>query len=101
MLSANQDIVDLNLFWLIKAREIARFNREKAAVVLGLDARLLEEIAQLSLGDLNTMAQADVLLFRPRFRPVLWRQMIERVHSPTPSVRLQTLLMAAGDVSDR
>ena len=61
MLSANQDIVDLNLFWLIKAREIARFNREKAAVVLGLDASLLDEISRLSLGDLNAMAQADVL----------------------------------------
>jgi hypothetical protein len=101
MLSANQDIVDLNLLWLLKAREVARSNRKKAAVVLGLDARLLEEISQLSLGDLDTMAHAGVLLFRPRFRPGLWRRMIERTHSPSLAVRLQTLLTAAREQADR
>jgi len=101
MRSANQDIVDLNLLWLIKAREIARFNRTKAAVVLGLDASLLDEISQMSIGDLNTLAHAGVMLFRPRFRSVLWRQMIKRAHSPSLSVRFHALLMAAGEVSDQ
>jgi len=101
MLSANQDIVDLNLSWLIKAREIARFDREKAAVVLGLDASLVDEISQLSISDLNTMAHAGVMLLRPRFRPGLWRKLIEQAHSPSLSVRLQTLLMAAREVANR
>jgi len=101
MLSANQDIVDLNLLWLLKAREIARFNREKAAVVLGLDASLVDEISQLSLGDLDTMAHAGVILFRPRFRPGLWRKLIEQAHSPSLSVRLQTLLTAAREVANQ
>jgi len=100
-MSAKQDIVDLNLFWLLKAREIARFNPEKAAVVLGLDASLMDKISQLSLGDLDTMAHAGVILFRPRFRPGLWRKLIEQAHSPSLSVRLQTLLMAAGVVADQ
>ncbi len=101
MLSANQDIVDLNLLWLMKAREIARFNREKAVVVLGLDASLVDEISQLSLGDLDTMAHAGVILFRPRFRLGLWRKLIEQARSPSLSVRLQTLLTAAREVADR
>jgi hypothetical protein len=101
MLSANQDIVDLNLLWLLKARGIARSNRKKAAMVLGLNASLLDEISQLSLGDLNTMAHAGVLLFQPRFRPRLWRQMIEQAHSPSLAVRFQTLLTAAREVTDQ
>ena len=71
MLSANKDIVDLNLLWLLETREIARSNRNKAAMVIGLNASLLDEISQLSLGDLNRMAHAGVLLFQPRFRPGL------------------------------
>jgi len=100
-MSAKQDIVDLNLIWLLKARDIARSNRARAAVVLGLDAGLLDEISQLSLGDLNTMAHAGVILFRPRFRRGLWRKLIEQAHSPSLSVRLQTLLTAAREVADR
>ena len=101
MLSANQDIVDLNFSWLLKAREIARFDREKAAVVLGLDASLVDEISQLSISDLNTMAHAGVMLFRPRFRLGLWRLLIKQAHSPSLSVRLQTLLTAAREVANR
>ncbi len=101
MLSANKDIVDLNLLWLLETREIARSNRNKAAMVLGLNASLLDEISQLSLCDLNTMAHAGVLLFQPRFRPSLWRRMIEQAHSPSLAVRCQTLLTAASEVADQ
>jgi len=101
MPTADQDIVDLNLIWLVKARELARSNRTKAVVMLGLDTRLVDEFSRLSIGDMNTMAHAGVMLFRPRFRSILWRQMIERGRSPTVSIRLQTLLMAAEEISDR
>ena len=97
----DQDIVDLNLFWLVKARELARANREKAVVVLGLDANLMNKFTLLSIDDLNTIAHAGVLLFRPRFRPILWRQIIARGGHPNLSDRLQTLLMAVGEQSDR
>ena len=95
--TTDQDIVDLNLFWLIKARELARVNREKAAVVLGVDVGLIDLFSDLSIAELNTLAQAGVLLFRPRFRSTLWRQLIEWGRSPALSVRLQTLLVAAGE----
>ena len=101
MPTADQDIVDLNFFWLIKTRDLARHNRAKAAMVLGLDAKLLDAFSRLSIGDMNTMAHAGVMLFRPRFRPVLWRKLIEPGGSPSLSVRLQTLLMAVGEISDR
>jgi hypothetical protein len=95
--SVDQEIVDLNLFWLIKARELAKTNREKAVVVLGLDAGLVDQLALLSIDELSTIATAGVLLFRPRFRTTLWRRIIARGSRPSLSVRLQTLLMAAGE----
>ena len=97
----DQDIVDLNLFWLIKARELAKANREKAVVVLGLDASLANKFTSLSLDELNAIAHAGVLLFRPRFRPTLWRQIIARGSHTSLSDRLQTLLIAAEEQSDR
>jgi len=97
MPSADPEIVELNLLWLIKARELARDNRETAVVLLGLDVNLLAAISRLSLGDLNTMAQSGFMQFQPRFRSALFRQLIERGSSSSLSVRLQTLLMAAGE----
>ena len=94
---ADQDIMDLNLCWLIKARELARENRQKAAVLLGVEPALLGLFARLSLGELNTLARAGVLLFRPRFRSTLWRQCLEGPSPPPLSARLQTLLLAAGE----
>ncbi|MCB1760544.1 MAG: flagellar transcriptional regulator FlhD [Gammaproteobacteria bacterium] len=95
----DREIVNLNLFWLIKARELARDNPGKAAVVLGLDAGLVNKLTALNLDDLNRIAHAGVLLFRPRFRLALWRQLINRDNTPSLSIRLQTLLMAASEKS--
>ncbi len=61
----------------------------------------MDEFSRLSLGDMNTMAHAGVMLFQPRFRSNLWRQMIEQGNSPTLSIRLQTLLMAAEEIAGR
>jgi hypothetical protein len=91
------DIVELNLLWLTKARELAKVNRENAVVVLGLDARLLEALSRLSLGDLTTMAESGVMQFQPRFQSVLLRRLIEPGGSPALSIRLHTLLLAAGE----
>jgi hypothetical protein len=101
MPAADQDIVDLNLFWLIKARELARHNRKKAAVVLGVDPGLLALFSRLSIGDLNTLARAGVMLFRPRFRSALWRALLASAASPALSVRLHTLFLAAGEQPER
>jgi len=97
MLNTDPEIMELNLLWLIKARELARENREKAAVVLGLDAKLLEAISRFSLSELNTMAQSGVIEFQPRFRSALLRRLIEQGSTPASSIRLQSLLMAAGE----
>lgn len=97
MSRTDTDIVDLNLLWLTKARELARANREKAVVVLGLDARLLEALSRLSLGDLTTMAESGVMQFQPRFHSAHLRRLIEPGGSPALSVRLHTLLLAAGE----
>jgi len=93
MPSADPEIVELNLLWLIKARELARMNREKAVVVLGIDIKQLESLSMLSLGDLITMAESGVMQFQPRFRSVLFKQFIERGNSSSLSARLHTLLI--------
>ncbi|MCB1831220.1 MAG: flagellar transcriptional regulator FlhD, partial [Gammaproteobacteria bacterium] len=52
MSASDPDIIDLNLSWLFKAREMARSNQETAAVVLGLDQAVVIHIARLSLQDM-------------------------------------------------
>ena len=95
MPAADLDVVDLNLLWLIKARELAESDPDKAVIVLGLDAGLVSELSTLSLGELASIASSGVLQFRPRFRSLLWQHILERRGSASISVRLQTLLMAA------
>ncbi|MCB1860386.1 MAG: flagellar transcriptional regulator FlhD [Gammaproteobacteria bacterium] len=95
MPAADLDVVDLNLLWLIKARELAESDPDKAVIVLGLDADLVSELSTLSLGELASIASSGVLQFRPRFREALWQHILERRGSASISVRLQTLLMAA------
>ena len=100
-MTTDQDINDLNLFWLLKTRDLARQNRVKASVVLGLDISLVDEFARLSIGDMNTMAQAGVMLFCPRFRLVLWRELAKCRGAPSLSVRLHTLLSGVAEITDQ
>ncbi len=101
MPASDPDMIELNLSWLFKAREIARFNQETAAVVLGLDPSAVVHIAQLSLQDLNSIAHAKVMVFHPRFHPGFWGEMIGNRNWDAYAVQIQTLLMAATEATQR
>lgn len=100
MSASDPDMIDLNLFWLVKAREMARFDHETAALVLGLDQAAVVHIAHLSLQDLNAIAHAKVMIFQPRFHPRFWGEMIKNRNWDTYSVQTQTLLMAAEEEAE-
>ncbi len=101
MQEADQDIIDLNLSWLFKARELARSNHTKAAIVLGFDETVAKRISRLSIDELRSIARSGVMLFQPRFHQKFWGEIFEDDHRTSLSIRFQTLLMAAKDASDR
>ena len=95
MQAKDQDIVDLNLSWLLKARQCARFNREKATVILGLEKDVTDRVSRLSIGDLNAIARSGVMVFQPRFHSMFWREITESGNASSLAVRVHMLLMAA------
>ena len=101
MQEADQDIIDLNLSWLFKARELARSNPKKAAVIFGFDEALAEKISRLSIEELHSIARSGVLVFQPRFHPKFWHEMLEGTHGTSLGIRFQALLMAADKASDQ
>ncbi|WP_029131773.1 flagellar transcriptional regulator FlhD [Sedimenticola selenatireducens] len=101
MPASDPDILDLNLSWLFKAREMARSNQETAAVVLGLDRSVVIRIARLSLQDMNAIARSKVMVFHPRFHPKFWSETLGNRSWAAYAVQIQTLLMAADEATQR
>ena len=101
MPTSDPDIIDLNLSWLFKAREMARSNQETAAVVLGLDQAVVIHIARLSLQDMNAIARAKVMVFHPRFHPKFWGETTKNRNWAAYTIQIQTLLMAANEATQR
>lgn len=62
------EIYELNLAWLIKARELARENPILAEVTMGIgDIEMGSALSQLSIKDIQRIAQSGWLCFSPRF----------------------------------
>jgi len=101
MQEADKDIFDLNLLWLFKAREFARSNRTKAAVIFGFDEATTEKISRLSLKQLHRISRSGVMVFQPRFHPRFWHEMLEDGEDTSVGIQFQTLLMAINDVSNQ
>jgi len=79
--ACDTEIYELNLTWLIKARELARENAILAELMMGIaeeDMRL--EISQLSNEDIQHIAQSGWLCFSPRFTAHFIRSVTRRQH---------------------
>lgn len=75
------DINELNLAWLIKARELARENPLLAELTMGIsDEALRSAISQLSIEDIRHIAQSGWLCFSPRFTTNFIQTMSTRQH---------------------
>ncbi len=101
MQEADQDIVDLNISWLFKARELARSNHTKAAIIFGFDEVIAEKISRLSIEELQGIARSGVMVFQPRFHPKFWHEIFDGGHGTSLGIRFQIVLMAAEEASDQ
>ena len=100
MQEPDKDNFDLNLLWLIKAREIAKSNQTKAAIIFGFDEAVADKISRLSLEQIHRIARAGVMMFQPRFHPKFWHEMLTDNEGISAGTYFQTLLMAANDLSN-
>ena len=97
----DQDVVDLNLGWLVTARDLSRNDPQKAAIVLGIDEARMALLSHLTLQELLTIARSGILLLRPRFRPEFWIDLIVDCRRPSPVIRLQALVLAIEEAGER
>lgn len=75
------DIYELNLAWLIKAREVARDNALLAELMMGIAGEELRSaLSQLSIDDIQSIAQSGWLCFSPRFTAPFIQSMNARPH---------------------
>lgn len=73
----NTDIYELNLGYLIKAREMVMSGRPHQAMVkLGLTPDAVRLLPAIPIRRLQTIAQRDMLCFAPRFAPGCWREIL-------------------------
>jgi hypothetical protein len=93
------EIRTLNLMWLLSARELARSDADKAALVYGLDQHLRTLLRDASLVMLRDLAASGVLLFRPRFRSPMLKERLEDTGRSTLGLELQTILLAAEEIA--
>lgn len=75
----DDEIYELNLFWLVKARELARDNSHNARLMMGLtDDELRLALGQLSTEDIHRIARSGWLCFAPRFTSRFITQLTNR-----------------------
>ena len=99
MQTPDQDIIDLNLAWLITARQMTLSDRDKAAIVLGLDEVEMAWLSQVSLDELFAIARAGIMVLHPRFQPGFWHDPIGDGQELSPATLLHSLLIAAEEAS--
>ena len=75
------ELYKLNLAWLIKARELARENPMLAELMMGIsDEEMRSALSQLSIQDIQHIAQSGWLCFSPRFTSKLIQNVTARQH---------------------
>ncbi len=75
------ELYKLNLAWLIKARELARENPMLAELMMGIsNEEMCSALSQLSIQDIQYIAQSGWLCFSPRFTSKLIHNVTARKH---------------------
>jgi len=75
------ELYKLNLAWLIKARELARENPMLAELMMGIsDEEMRSALSQLSIQDIQHIAQSGWLCFSPRFTSKLIQNVTAQQH---------------------
>jgi len=77
----DEELYELNLTWLIKARELARENSILAELTMGIgEDKMRIALSQLSIEDIQHIAQSGWLCFSPRFTTNFIQSMTTRTH---------------------
>lgn len=79
--ACDTEIYELNLAWLIKARDLARDNSIFAELMMGISNEAMRlALSQLSIDDIQQIAQSGWLCFAPRFTAHFIHDMTSRSH---------------------
>jgi len=77
----DEELYELNLTWLIKARELARENSILAELTMGIgEDKMRIALSQLSIEDIQHIAQSGWLCFSPRSTTNFIQSMTTRTH---------------------
>jgi flagellar transcriptional activator FlhD len=91
----DRDLYELNLTYLLKARELLLSGQEhKAYVTMGLSRDAAAQLKRLPISRLKELAASNVLCFSMRVPPQYWKDLAEW-HEEAPlseSLRVQLLM---------
>jgi len=76
------DIYQMNLSWLIKARELAKVDSVLTELMMGIDDELCQALKALTIDDIQHIAQSGWLCFAPRFSKAFIQSLIANSHEP-------------------
>jgi len=77
------DLYQINLTWLIKARELVSIDSAMAELVMGIgDDEMHCLLGQLTLDDIQHIAQSGWLCFAPRFSPAFIKSFMANSAEP-------------------
>ncbi|MCI0550111.1 MAG: flagellar transcriptional regulator FlhD [Anaerolineae bacterium] len=79
------DFSQVNLQYLIQARDLAKIDREKAAVILGVDVALTELFAQVTSVELTHFSRIRVPLIKPHEQIWWWSRFLRAIKTGDPA----------------
>lgn len=77
--NCDEEIYELNLFWLVKARELARENTLNAHLMMGIaEEEMRLALSKLAIEDIHRIARCGWLCFSPRFTSSFIQEIADR-----------------------
>ena len=85
------DFAELNLQYLIQARDIAKEDPEHASVILGINKKIAKDLAKLSPAALSMVSTIKVPLIGPK-QPTWWWKRLPRALDEERSDEVQAIM---------
>jgi Asp-tRNA(Asn)/Glu-tRNA(Gln) amidotransferase C subunit len=77
--NCDEEIYELNLFWLVKARELCRKNTLNAHLMMGIaEEEMRLALSKLTIDDIHRIARCGWLCFSPRFKSSFIQKIADR-----------------------
>jgi hypothetical protein len=100
-MSVDLDLYELNLFYLLKARDMAlKGKSQKASLVMGISQDNVNRLPELSFEKIRILARSGVLCYSSRLPDKFWKE-FQNTEMDEDLVKARVLLMiAAGEQDD-